>query len=346
MARQSFIISHQGVNAFRSERIIMATIKDIADRVGISVAAVSRILNHKGSFSQETIRNVEQAARELGYVSPSMAKQEVIASCKTIAVILPYRHSPYYSVLCDLMEQAAYDYGYSLLLCSTLFNNDRAACLDLIRKQGVSGIVLGSYTYHHEDLKSAGLPIVTVGFRLSDDYSSVRSDNYAGGKIAARHLLGKGCRNLLYVTKYADGIEKDERWLGFESELRKADCEVHPYRILSNRAAGDNSEEMLTKIALEHPNADGLFAESQRLAMQCIRVFSGLGCRIPSDIRMIGYGNPYFVDYSCPMLTIIRENIQEVARKTISCLVDEIEQGSREKKDILIPVALDMRETT
>ena len=80
--------------------------------------------------------------------------------------------------------------------------------------------------------------------------------------------------------------------------------------------------------------------------MQCIRVFSGLGCRIPSDIRMIGYGNPCFVDYSFPMLTIIRENIQEVARKTISCLVNEIEQADIQKKHLLIPVALDMRETT
>ena len=108
----------------------------------------------------------------------------------------------------------------------------------------------------------------------------------------------------------------------------------------------DDSEEMLTKIALEHSDADGLFAESQRLAMQCVRVFSGLGCRIPSDIRMIGYGNPCFVDYSFPMLTIIRENMQELARKTISCLVDEIEKGGGEKKDILVPVALEMHETT
>ena len=169
---------------------------------------------------------------------------------------------------------------------------------------------------------------------------------FTDGQAAARHLLGKGCRRLLYVTRYADGLENDERWKGFESELRKTDCEVYPYTIHSNRTARDDSEETLTKIALEHSDADGLFSESQRLAMQCIRVFSGLGCRIPSDIRMIGYGNPCFVDYSFPMLTIIRENIQEVARKTISCLVTEIEQTDIQKKHLLIPVALDMRETT
>ena len=63
----------------------------------------------------------------------------------------------------------------------------------------------------------------------------------------------------------------------------------------------------------------------------------------PFHCFIVIFGQPYLL---YPMLTIIRENIQEVARKTISCLVDEIEQGSREKKDILIPVALDMRETT
>ena len=76
----------------------MATIQDIADEVGISKAAVSRILNHKGSFNPETIRKVERAAKRLNYKTIHMLKQENEAEGKTIALIFPPSDSPYYGI--------------------------------------------------------------------------------------------------------------------------------------------------------------------------------------------------------------------------------------------------------
>ena len=88
----------------------MATIQDIADAAGISKAAVSRILNHKGSFSQETIRKVEDIARKMNYISVSAARQEDAEGIKLIAAVFPTQITPYYGILTSLMEGYAYDY--------------------------------------------------------------------------------------------------------------------------------------------------------------------------------------------------------------------------------------------
>ena len=325
----------------------MATIKDIADRVGISRTAVSRILNHKGSFNYETIQKVEQAARDLNYATPRMNKKNLEQKQKKIAVIMPFQHSPYYSVLIDLMEQAAYDYGYNIILCSSSFNNDYKECMRMLADEEYCGVIFGSYLVELENIITIEKPVVTVGFKANDCFSSVHSDNYASGQIAARHLLSKKCKNLIYISKYAGGLAKDERWSGFESTLSKYDCKVTPYLLNTGNTQADNLEGALMKIALENPGTEGVFAESQRLAMQYIRVVSGLGERIPEDIKIIGYGNPYFTDYGFPRLTLIQENSREIARSTISCLVDEIECGSDvEKREITIPVSLCVNGTT
>ena len=93
----------------------MATIQDIADAVGISKAAVSRILNHKGSFSEETILKVFAEAKRLNYSVPSAARESVrMEDSKIIAAVFPATTSPYFGMLASLCEEEAYNYGYNL----------------------------------------------------------------------------------------------------------------------------------------------------------------------------------------------------------------------------------------
>ncbi len=103
----------------------MATIQDIANEVGISTAAVSRILNRKGSFSPETIARVEAVARKLNYSRSTPALSENTPGLNLIAVIVPNRITPYYGLLTSLMEQTAYDYGYNLMICGSQFDLKR-----------------------------------------------------------------------------------------------------------------------------------------------------------------------------------------------------------------------------
>ena len=329
----------------------MATIKDIADEVGISKAAVSRILNHKGSFSPETIANVERVAHRLKYTLPSASQQEDVALSKVIAAIFPVVELPYFGLVASLLEKRAYSYGYNLMLCGSLFDRHKEEeCFKSLQEKKISGIILGSYTNDITMLENQNLPVVTLGYKLADTIPSVCADNYAAGKIAARHLLSKGCRKLLYITSYQEGLERDLRYKGFADELHIRQLAPWVYQVNMKMQLSNDFSEIITQMALDHPDADGVFDETDALAMNCLQVFPSLGYRIPQDIKVVGYGNPFFSAFSNPKLTIVRENTEEIARRAVSLLVDLIENDEERENlrasEIIVPVSLNEQKTT
>lgn len=326
----------------------MATIQDIADAAGISKAAVSRILNHKGSFSQETIRRVEDIARKMNYISVSAARQEDAEGIKLIAAVFPTQITPYYGILTSLMEGYAYDYGYHLMLCGSLYDYEKEE--ELFRNltdRKIKGILLGSFVKDGASIAAQSLPVVTIGYQINEEVPTVRTDNYSGGRIAALHLCGKGCRKLLYLTGFEDGLEKDMRYQGFRDALQEQGKEVYPYTITLDQKLNGTIQDVITRMALEHPDADGLFAESQRLAMESIAVYRNLGIEVPKSMKIVGYGNPYLLPYSSPKLSLIRENTAEIARQAVEVLVQMIERPEEPVPPVtVIPVSFEQNQTT
>lgn len=323
----------------------MATIQDIAYEVGISKAAVSRILNKKGSFSKDTIQNVYQAAKNLGYTLPAELQAFEELDFKIIAAVLPLSNIAYYSILASYLEAAAYSYGYSLMICSSLFDSEKEeALLKHLRERKINGIVYGSFT--SDVVIDDSLPVVTIGHQLNENIHVVRSDNYMAGVLAAKHLFSRGCRKLLYISGYQVGKHKDERYKGFEETAKNIDVEVVDYFTGVNEKK-KNIPSVIAQMFIENPDADGLFAESYSLATKCIQVASDLGIDVPSDLKIIGYGNDNLSEYTFPKLSFIKENTEQIAQIAISQLVELIE-GEKEttESESIIPVSIEQNRTT
>ena len=319
----------------------MATIKDIADEAGISSAAVSRILNNKGSFNAETIAKVERIARRLNYKPISVLQQEDKQNNTIIAAIFPSVEIPYFGLLTSLLEKYAYDYGYQLMLCGSLFDRCKEEeCFKKLKDGKLSGVLLGSYTFDAVAIENEKLPIVTIGYKLCNSIPSISTDNFSAGRIAARHLLSKGCKKFLYIAYII-------RVLGcYKFELSGFD--IHTYTVSMEMQIENDFSSIITKMALQNPNADAIFAETDALAMNCIQVYSELGYKIPEDVKIIGYDYPFFSAFSNPKLTLIKENTKELIKTAVDILVDMIEnEGVRyENRDIIIPVSLAEHKTT
>jgi LacI family transcriptional regulator len=94
-------------------------------------------------------------------------------------------------------------------------------------------------------------------------------------------------------------------------------------------------------------DAAGLFAESQRLAMESIAVYRNLGIAVPASMKIVGYGNPYLLPYSSPKLSLIRENTAEIARQAVEVLVHMIERPEEPVPPVtVIPVSFEQNQTT
>lgn len=325
----------------------MATLQDIADEVGISKAAVSRILNHKGSFSAETITQVEEVARRLNYVTAAMLQEE--QDLKLISVVVPPTTSPYFGTLVSFAEQAAAEFGYSLMLQTSLFDRGRIEqSLGDLKRRRFAGILLGTYADYFSLVTDSSLPIVTVGYKLSDEIPSVRTDSVAAGQIAARHLLSKSCRHLAYLTGNPRGVEDDERYQGFASVLAGEGIEPCTCAVgWSSRVRGTASE-LVTNLALEHPEIDGIFCESQSFTATCLRVYHDLGYKVPEEVKICGYGTRQLMAYCTPAPTIICENTEFIAHKAVETLIEIIENGKPEGEaaEVVVPVSLEVHQTT
>ncbi|AXQ78955.1 LacI family transcriptional regulator [Streptococcus chenjunshii] len=323
----------------------MATIQDIADEVGISKAAVSRILNKKGSFSKETIQKVHQTAKNLGYTLPADLQAFEELDFKIIAAVLPLSNIAYYSILASYLEAAAYSYGYSLMICSSLFDSEKEeVLLDHLKARKINGIIYGSFT--SDVVIDASLPVVTIGYQLNKKIPVVRSDNYMAGVLAAKHLFSKGCRNLLYISGYQVGKNKDERYKGFEETAKELGVGVAEYFTgFSERKK--NIPSVISQMFIENPDADGLFAESYSLATKCLQVASDLGIDVPSKIKIIGYGNDNLSEYTCPKLSFIKENTEQIAQIAVAQLVEIIEGGQKtSESESIVPVSIEQNRTT
>lgn len=327
----------------------MATIQDIADEVGISKAAVSRILNNKGSFSQETIRKVERAARRLNYVSAHALRDALERDVRRIAVVLPPSHAPYYGLLATQIERVAFDYQYEVVLCGSLFDrgNEDQFFTELANR-GVSGVFMATFVNNASTIVDQGIPVVTLGFSCSPDVCSVRSMNVTAGRLAARHLVSRGCERLLYATRFPDGLKYDERWRGFEAEAASVGAVVYPYQF-STHGAFWQEKNVMTQMLLDHPDAQGIFLESFRLMACAYQTFCELGCNIPADLKMIGHGTPELASYSGIDFSYIQENMQQIVDEAVALLVDMIENPGQRRAastQLQVPVSLHVGSTS
>lgn len=329
----------------------MATIQDIADEVGISKAAVSRILNRKGSFNDRTKEKVFRVAKEFGYLIPGENQLLDEKFFKIIGAVFPTNHVPYYSVFVSLLEQVAYSFGYSLMICSSLYDKEKEELFfEELREKRISGIIYGSFTNDVNLPINENLPIISVGHRLSENIPVIKSDNYLAGIIAAKHLIVKGCTTFLYISAYQVGKNNDERYKGFAKELEKSKQTCKSYFTGINERKKD-IPSVITQMFLENPDADGIFIESYTLAVQCLKICKSLGIAVPEDLKIVTYGSQLLSSYSFPEITMISENTNQIAYEAVSALVDIIENEDSTEIDlsnnqIIIPVSLLEKQTT
>lgn len=327
--------------------VLMVTISEVAKEAGVSKATVSRILNHQGAFSEETIAKVLSTVKRLDYHPNEVARALGKNKSKTIALIFPTKDIPAFVEIESALEDAFYQKGYKVMLFNSLFNKEKEEDTALLLQNNmIDGIVIGSYTKDISHFANGNLPIVSAGRKIHDQIPYVKANDYSAGILAAKHLMSKDCKKILYLTNHPDGIQADERFAGFESELTKYNVNYWYYEITMDEQIRYNFTSTIHKMILEHPDADGLFVETDLLGMSCIQNYTKLGYKIPSDIKIIGYGDMFFSHLTTPALTTIKEDRTEYANTIANLLIDIVEGKEILTYGIELPVSLIERQST
>lgn len=326
----------------------MATLKDVAKKAGLTVSTVSRILNNRGYISDDARKRVYDAIKELDYHPNEVARALQNKRSKIIALIVPHVKHPYFSSVISEIEAQAFMKGYRLLIFNSRGREEKEKeILDICKENRVAGIILCSGTVNVRLFEDIGVPLITYERYIDGSTASVECDNINGGELAARHLIGLGCRKIIMINGKSSTVSMpaDLRWVGF---TRICKAEGISYIEIAAEPEDFNSMDYLEKIRnsfSDHPDVDGVFASSDVIASQVIQICREIGKKIPEDIKLVGFDNTKIASLTTPQITTIHQPVDDMAKLAVGLLTDSIEGMTVPERSIL-PVSLIVRGST
>lgn len=302
------------------------SIRDVADRAGVSYQTVSRVLNAHPSIRPGTEERVRSAIDELGYRPNRAARALVTSRNHTIGVLLSARalHGPFSSFI--TIVNAARDRGYSVTTTPNASDDpaDILESLDALLSHGVEGIVAIAPQDRAREavrLSGASVPVLTLQ-GAPNEINDFGFDQRAGARLAVRHLFGLGHRRILHLAGPVGWAEAEERQRGYEEMMDEHGLPVvvapgGDWTAASGRAIG------LRVLAEQQPTA--VFAANDDMAVGLMAAAHDLGLSLPRDLSVVGFDDVPVAQHLRPALTTVQQDFSELGRRAIEVLIDEIE---------------------
>ncbi|WP_434577489.1 LacI family DNA-binding transcriptional regulator [Thermoanaerobacterium thermosaccharolyticum] len=324
----------------------MATIRDVAEKAGVTVTTVSRVLNNRGYISEKTRRKVYEAMKELNYQPNELARSLYRRKSYLIGLLIPSVSHPFFAELTSYIEYYAYQNDYKILLCNSLQDVEKEkGYINMLKRHQVDGIIIGSHTLKTEQYLNVNLPIVAIDRYFSEKIPYVASDNYNGGVLATKLLIQKGCRKIAHISgPLILNTPANNRYKAFMDVVKEHNIENVVVETKLNVFDTDEYKKLIIKLFTDHPDIDGVFASSDLIAATIINAAREIGKEVPKDLKIVGYDDISIAKTIVPPLTTIRQPIEEMAKKTIEIILDQID-GKEVNIENVLPITLIERES-
>ncbi len=320
------------------------TLKEVAERAGVSRSAVSRTFTDGASVSARTRAKVEQAAEELGYAPNALASSLTTGRTKLIGLIANNFHNPLILEVFDLFTSGLQDRGLRPLLVNLSGATDPAASVRMLRQYSVDGVIVASSTLPPSfaaAFRQAGIPVVHAFGRPAPapEVHVVGIDNIACGRMAADTLIQHGYTNVAFLGGPQAATSTQDRAAGFLAALS-----AHPGVTVTTSYATDYTfdagraemQRLLTQPPA-HPPAQAYFCGDDLLAIGAMSAITDAGLSVPGDIGLIGLNDMEMARWQNIGLTTIRQPVSDIIDAAIDLVVTTIEQPDRAPEVRLFP---------
>lgn len=328
------------------------TIKDIAQLADVSTTTVSHVLNRTRPVSQALSNRVLDAVRELEYRPNAIARGLRTQSSQILGLVIPDNTNPFFSEMTLGAEEAAFRFGYSVLLGNSRHDLARELTyLSTLSSYPVDGLILTGVSVNNEHVLSvteSGIPVVIVDRRIDGVAADlILSDHYSGAYNAAAHLIGLGHRNIAIITGPMDLQVSKDRLNGFLVALDEAGVKPDPERIIEGDFQLGSGYEAARRILAMDPVPTGVFASNDLMAIGAMRQFNEHRIKIPEQISIVGFDNTYLSTYVYPPLTTVAQPAHKLGSLAVERLIGWIENpGDMEIEEFCLQTELIVRQTT
>ncbi|HHY09028.1 MAG TPA: LacI family transcriptional regulator [Firmicutes bacterium] len=328
------------------------TIMDVAEKSGVSIATVSRVLNRTGRYSGETLRKVEAVAREIGYTPNHIAKSLKLKRTKQIALAVADIGNPVYVAMAKAVQRVAKNYGYRLVLLSTeALAAEEFGIIKSLSKQYVDGLIISPLLYcekHKELIKQAIRPVVVITGTGSDpEIDSVLVDSSEGVRLAMEHLLAQGYSKIAFLNGPSETVPGVSRLNGYYASLIEHGLPRDPNLVFSSDFTLAGGYLKAQKIIEEIQGLDAIMCANDLMALGVIRYLLARGLKVPHDIAVVGmddieHGANYF-----PALTTVSLLAAERGRMAAELLFERLTSDiTRKPQQLQVVPRLVVRESS
>ena len=329
-----------------------ATIREIADLAGVSIATVSRVVNGRGDVSEETRALVQKIERERGYSANRSARGLSAGKTGLIGGTVPMVHYPYFSHILGGVAEALYEQDMRLVLCPTLHEHEREVTL---LERLLHGTTDGAVIILPEESSDELEQLLNHGFRfvvvdplvpLNERIPAVSAAHTAGAAQAMKHLLALGHRRIGAITGPRGGKATDDRRRGYFAALAEAGIAPDPQlEVESNFELPGGTAAAAELLDLPEPPT-AIFAFNDNMAIGTIRAARARGLRVPEDLSVVGFDDLEEADIVTPALTTIRQPLAEMGRMAVSLLSRLLDNERLEALHVELATKLVVREST
>ncbi len=312
------------------------SLKDIAEKVGVSTALVSYVLNgleKEKRVGPEVVKKIQAAAKELRYKPNQIARSLRKGSTSTIGLIVADISNPFFGQLARIIEDEAAKLGYTVIFGSSDEDCSKSeALIETLLNRQVDGIILAPSEGCNEQVKlllESGLPVVLIDRYFPEiSASCVVLDNFTATYNAAKFLISKGYKKTKMIAYNSALIHMKERVRGFSEAMNDSNLAIEAVvkKVRFNHMHTD-LEKIMDEL-LSKKETDALLFATNALSISGLYSIRKYNLKVPEEMAIIGFDGHEVFDFFPAPLTYIQQPLEEMGKESVKILIEQI-KGSK-----------------
>jgi len=315
----------------------MPSIKDVAKLAGVSTATVSRVLANNAPIRPETRERVMKAIEELDYRPNLIARSLRAQKSAKIGLVVSDIRNPFFTAISRAVEDAAYEQGYSVLMCNTDENPEKEKLyLNILHDENVAGVIFSptqQFSMAASDFHSR-IPFVIIDRSIDlPGADMVLLDNVSAAYELTSHLIENGYRTIAGLFGNASTTGKD-RNKGLQKAL--AAYQLPPAATYFIEPRIKHGYEKTMELITQSPRPDAIFTSNSLLTAGAFQAIRDCELNVPKDIALVGFDETTWGALVDPPITVIVQPTEEIGRTATELLFQRIAEQERTPKTVIV----------
>ncbi len=329
-----------------------ATIKDVANEAGLSVATVSRVLNNSANVSEEAAQRVNDAIEKLGYSPNFLGRNLRKRETNVILVIMPTSEHSFYMKIVAGIQKFAQPRGYDIICASSNSTSEiEIRQMNMLFNRTVDGVIMLGTQYDADTLnklaKNYDIALCCEGVSGADVLTVVVDDEQAGFD-AAKELIRLGHRKIAFIGANDNAVSSKLRKDGFLRAMNEFSIPVDEEYIYTGDFEYENGAIALERFMNLPEPPTAVFCVSDLLAISAIHKADEMGLKIGSDISIMGFDNISMCEMMLPTVSTVEQPCEKLGEMVVRKLIANITSpaGSKDNRRYTVPHRVILRNST